>query len=95
VALEMPPVLTWFTGQETVTRFIASNFFTEPGGLRLVPVTANGEPAFAVYGRQPGGEYRAHAMLVPTITPAGIAKIIAFQDLGLFELFGLPPERRD
>jgi hypothetical protein len=33
-------------------------------------------------------------MLVPTITPAGIARIIAFQDLGLFELFGLPPEHR-
>jgi RNA polymerase sigma-70 factor, ECF subfamily len=92
VALEMPPVLTWFTGREAVTRFVASNFLTEPGGLRLVPVIANGEPAFAVYQRGPGGAYQAHAMLVPTITPAGIARIIAFQDLGLFEVFGLPPE---
>jgi RNA polymerase sigma-70 factor (ECF subfamily) len=92
VALEMPPVLTWFTGREAVMRFVASNFLTEPGGLRLVPVTANGEPAFAVYQRGPGGAYRAHAMLVPTITPAGIARIIAFQDLGLFERFGLPLE---
>ncbi|HET6190081.1 MAG TPA: RNA polymerase subunit sigma-70, partial [Trebonia sp.] len=45
VTLEMPPVLTWFTGRRTVTRFIASNFLTAPGRERLVPVTANGQPA--------------------------------------------------
>jgi RNA polymerase sigma-70 factor (ECF subfamily) len=94
VALEMPPVLTWFTGRDAVTRFIATHFLTEPGGLRLVPVVANAEPAFAVYGRQPGGAYQAHAILVPTATPAGIARIIAFQDLGLFKVFGLSPEHR-
>src|SRR5450755_1757310 len=48
VALEMPPLLTWFTGRQTVARFIAAHFLTEPGGLRLVPVIANGERAFAV-----------------------------------------------
>jgi RNA polymerase sigma-70 factor (ECF subfamily) len=92
VALEMPPVLTWFTGQEAVIRFIATHFLTQPGGLRLVPVTANGEPAFAVYGRKPGGAYQAHAILVPTVTPAGIARIIAFQDLSLFGVFRLAQE---
>ena len=92
VALEMPPVLTWFTGRAAVTSFVAANFLTEPGGLRLVPVTANGAPAFAVYQREPGGAYRAHAVLVPTVTAAGIARIIAFQDLVLFGLFGLPPQ---
>jgi RNA polymerase sigma-70 factor, ECF subfamily len=92
VALEMPPVLTWFTGQAAVAGFIAAHFLTEPGGLRLVPVMANGGPAFAVYRREPGGAYQAHAILVLTVTPAGIARIIAFQDLGLFRVFGLPPE---
>jgi RNA polymerase sigma-70 factor (ECF subfamily) len=92
VALEMPPVLTWFTGQAAVAGFIAAHFLTEPGGLRLVPVMANGGPAFAVYRREPGGAHQAHAILVLTVTPAGIARIIAFQDLGLFQVFGLPPE---
>jgi RNA polymerase sigma-70 factor, ECF subfamily len=95
VALEMPPVLTWFTGRAAVTGFVASHFLIEPGGLRLVPVTANGEPAFAVYRREPDGAYLAHAMLVPTVTAAGIARIIAFQDLVLFGLFGLPPEYQE
>ncbi|HEV3293243.1 MAG TPA: sigma-70 family RNA polymerase sigma factor [Streptosporangiaceae bacterium] len=92
VALEMPPVLTWFTGRRTVVRFIAANFLTAPGRERLVPVTANGQPAFAVYQREPGGTYRAHAVQVLTVTVSGIARIVAFADPGLFASFGLPPE---
>jgi RNA polymerase sigma-70 factor, ECF subfamily len=77
-----------------VTSFIAVHFLTEPGGLRLVPVTANGERAFAVYRREPGQVYHAHAVLVPTVTATGIARIVAFQDTGLFGSFGLPREYR-
>jgi len=93
-ALEMPPLLTWFTGRQTVARFIEAHFLTEPGGLRLVPVTANGERAFAVYRREPAGMYRAHAVLAVTVTTTGITRIIAFQDTGLFKSFGLPGEYR-
>jgi RNA polymerase sigma-70 factor (ECF subfamily) len=94
VALEMPPLLTWFTGRRTVAGFIAAHFLTEPGGLRMVPVLANGEQAFAVYGRAPDRTYHAHAILVPTLTATGIVRIVAFQDTGLFGSFGLPPEFR-
>jgi len=94
VALEMPPLLTWFTGRQAVTRFAASYLLTEPGRLRLVPVMANGQPSVAVYQREPGGAYHAHAVLVPTVTPTGIARIVAFQDPGLFGSFGLPREFR-
>src|SRR4249920_4021983 len=38
VALEMPPLLTWFTGRQAVAPFVASHLLTEPGRLRLVPV---------------------------------------------------------
>ena len=90
VVLEMPPVLTWFTGREAVARFIASYLFAEPGGLRLRPVMANGKEAFAVYQRSSAGAYHAHAILAPTVTTTGIARMVAFQDLDLFGLFGLP-----
>ena len=90
VALEMPPVLTWFSGRQAVASFVASNFFTEPGALRPVAVMANGQPAFAVYQRAPGGAYHAHAVLVLTVTTTGIARIVSFQDPGLFTSFGLP-----
>jgi RNA polymerase sigma-70 factor (ECF subfamily) len=77
-----------------VAGFIAAHFLTEPGGLRLVPVMANGERAFAVYQRDPSRAYHAHAVLVPTVTATGIARIIAFQDTGLFGSFGLPQQYR-
>ena len=92
VALEMPPVLTWFVGRVAVVRFVASHLLTEPGGLRLVPVVANGQSSFAVYQRDPAGAYHAHAVLVPTLTTAGVARMVAFQNAGLFAPFGLPPE---
>jgi RNA polymerase sigma-70 factor, ECF subfamily len=90
VTLEMPPVRTWFAGRQTVARVAASHLLTEPGGLELVPVMANGQPAFAIYQREPGGAYHAHAVLVPAIATAGIARMVAFQDPGLFAGFGLP-----
>jgi RNA polymerase sigma-70 factor (ECF subfamily) len=94
VALEMPPLLTWFAGRRAVARFVATNFLTEPGRLRLVPVIANGQPAFAIYQREPGGAYRVHALLVPTVTTVGIARMVVFQDPGAFASFGLPREYR-
>jgi len=96
VALEMPPVLAWFSGRRAVLRVIALHLLTGRGQLRLVPVMANGQPAFAVYQREPDEGYHAHAVLVPTVTatPAGtgIARIVAFQNPGLFASFGLPRE---
>jgi RNA polymerase sigma-70 factor (ECF subfamily) len=90
VALEMPPALTWFTGRQAVVRFVTSNFLTAPGRERLVPVVANGQPAFAVYQREPDGMYHAHAVQVLTVTTRGITRIVAFTDPGLFASFGLP-----
>ena len=91
VALEMPPLLTWFAGRQTVVDFVAAQLFTAPGRLRLIPVTANGQPGFAVYQGEPGGTFRAHAIQVLTVTATGISRIVAFTDPGLFPAFGLPP----
>ena len=34
VALEMPPLLTWFAGRQAVVRFVAAHLLIEPGWLR-------------------------------------------------------------
>jgi RNA polymerase sigma-70 factor, ECF subfamily len=91
VALEMPPLLTWFTGRATVARYFASQPFVGPERLRLVQVAANGQPAFASYVREQDGSYHAHAVTLPVLTSTGIARIITFRNPGLFGLFGLPP----
>ena len=90
VVLEMPPFLTWFAGRDAVAGFVGSQLLTAPGADRLVPVTANGQAAFAVYRRDEHGVYRAHALQVLTLTATGIARIVAFADPGRFTSFGLP-----
>ncbi len=92
VALEMPPMLTWFAGRENVRRFLATKLFGTPGQFRLVPTRANGQPAFAAYEREHDGVYRAHAALVLTVTATGIARIVIFLSPGLLGAFGLPHE---
>jgi RNA polymerase sigma-70 factor, ECF subfamily len=92
VTLEMPPLLTWFSGRQTVARFMASRVFARFGQFRMVPVTANGRPAFAAYTRARDGTYHAHEILVPAVTKTGIARIVAFLSPELVRMFGLPDE---
>ncbi len=95
VALEMPPVLTWFAGRRVVGRVVAEHLLAGPGRLRLVAVVANGQPGFAIYQTGPGGTCHAHAVLVLTVTTTGIARMVAFQNPALFASFGLPQHYRD
>ena len=92
VALEMPPLLTWFAGRPIVARFMASRVFARFGGFRMIPVMANGQPAFAAYTRGDDGSYHAHEVLVPTPSKTGIARIVVFLNPDLFRMFGLPHE---
>jgi len=90
--LEMPPFLTWFAGGDTVWEFFTTRIITAPGLFRMVPVAANGQPALAAYQRHWEDRYRADAIIIPTITATGIARLVTFLDPGLFRLFGLPDE---
>jgi RNA polymerase sigma-70 factor, ECF subfamily len=89
---EMPPVPTWFVGREQIGRFLAAYVLREPGALRMVPTSANGQPALAAYQRDPDGVHRAHVVQVLACTTAGVAHVVAFRDPGLLAAFGLPPE---
>jgi RNA polymerase sigma-70 factor, ECF subfamily len=92
VALEMPPLATWFSGRETVLCYVASNLGATAGRMRLLPAAANAQPAFAAYLRDADGAYRAHAMIVLTLTGALITRIVIFLEPALFRLFGLDRE---
>jgi RNA polymerase sigma-70 factor, ECF subfamily len=89
--LEMPPMATWFAGRGTVTQFLAT-LFAEAGWFLMIPVTANGQPAFAAYRLEAAGGGRAHAVVVPEFTGQQISRIVIFIDPGLFGRFGLPAE---
>ena len=80
---QMPPIATWFSGRDTITRFLATRF-PEIGGQRMVPTMANGQSAFGLYVHD-----RPHALHVLTVGESGIAAVVAFHDPELFERFGL------
>jgi RNA polymerase sigma-70 factor (ECF subfamily) len=90
VRWEMPPIPTWFTGRDTVLAFLDKRM-QALGEATVIATSANGQPAFAVYGRDHDGVHRPHALHVLTLTPAGVSRVIAFQEAGLFSRFGLPP----
>jgi ketosteroid isomerase-like protein len=92
VTLEMPPLATWFSGREAVLGHVAANLQPTAGRIRLVPAAANGQSAFAAYLRDADGAYRAHAMIVLTLTGALITRIVIFLEPALFRLFGLGRE---
>jgi RNA polymerase sigma-70 factor (ECF subfamily) len=89
VALEMPPIPTWFTGRSAVIEFFATRPLRSPG-RRSFPTRANGCPALASYGLQPDGTYAAHSIQVLEITDGEITHIYSFLDTRLFPVFGLP-----
>jgi RNA polymerase sigma-70 factor (ECF subfamily) len=91
-SLEMPPIPTWFAGRGTVAAFLGTRM-RALGPTSLVGASANGQPAFGQYVRDPDGVYRPHALHVLTLTATGVCRIVLFQHPGadLFARFGLPP----
>ena len=90
VKLEMPPLPVWFTGQDTVMRFLAARAFTKAGDIVMIPTAANAQPAVAEYRRSAEDVMRAHSIHVLTTGATGIAAITVFLDPSLFSAFGLP-----
>jgi RNA polymerase sigma-70 factor (ECF subfamily) len=89
--LSMPPVPLWLRGPDDITAWMAG---TGSGcrGSRLVPVPANGAPAFGQYRPSLGGSgHDPWALIVLEISTGRIAAINSFLDTArLFPLFGLP-----
>jgi RNA polymerase sigma-70 factor, ECF subfamily len=70
--------MSWFTGRDAVTRFLARRAFTEPGDMVLVPTAANGQPAVAEYRRAADNVMRAHSIHVLDTGTAGVAALTVF-----------------
>jgi RNA polymerase sigma-70 factor (ECF subfamily) len=63
----MPPLPQWYAGREAIRTFFAVAFKLYES-IRMVPVTANGQPAFAAYSRKDAdAPWTAHSIHVPTL----------------------------
>jgi RNA polymerase sigma-70 factor (ECF subfamily) len=89
VVLEMPPAPLWFVGKQAYGEFIARVYSMRGPDWRLVPTTANGQPAVGAYAKAEDGVFRAHSLQVFEVTDEGITHNVTFFDQGLFASFGL------
>jgi RNA polymerase sigma-70 factor (ECF subfamily) len=90
--LAMPPIPTWFSGREAVLAFLAERVPAGAGRRRLLPIAANGAPAFAQYAWIDAERRLApHGITVLTLDGDRIAEITAFLTPEAFPRFGLPP----
>jgi len=86
----MPPWLQWFIGREVIGTFFEAAWKT-CGGLHLVPTSANGQPAFAIYEFSGAGKrWNAHSIHVLTLEDDAISAMTLFLDPHVFTDFGLP-----
>jgi RNA polymerase sigma-70 factor, ECF subfamily len=86
----MPPWLQWFVGRDAIRSFFAMAWKTCEG-LRLVPVSANGQPGFAVYEFSAAeGRWNAHSIHVLTLESAAVSELTLFLEPSLFPAFGIP-----
>lgn len=91
--LTMPPLPGWFKGRDAIARFYNSKVFHSQarGPFRLLPLRANGCPAFALYQTGPGGTFIRSTLHVLALSENRIARIDKFLNLRekQFRRFGL------
>jgi len=91
----MPPYEMWLQGRRDIGAWMLG-----PGyacrGSRLLPVVANGAPAFAHYKPSgSGGRYEPWALQVLEVSGGQVVGITSFLDTRLFALLGLPAHPDD
>jgi RNA polymerase sigma-70 factor (ECF subfamily) len=90
--LSMPPWQQWFQGRAAIQAFMTWAWRKRgPGEVRLVPIAANRQPAFAQYHRDAErNAWLAHSIWLPSLKDGAIAALTGFISADLFAAFGLP-----
>jgi RNA polymerase sigma-70 factor (ECF subfamily) len=80
VVLAMPPYAVWLRGPRAVARLFGSPRFVAfwSSVQRIVPVRANGLPAFVFHRALADGEIVPHAVLVARFVAGSVAEMTAF-----------------
>ena len=87
----MPPFAMWVRGAADITTWMVQPGPSACRDSRLIPVRANGCPAFGQYKPDPGGGRAPWALQVLEISGDRIARMTMFLDTAaLFPSFGLP-----
>jgi RNA polymerase sigma-70 factor, ECF subfamily len=93
--VSMPPGVS-FTGPLEIGAFLARSVFVDGSRIRLMPVRANGVPAFVIYsGSGPHAALRAFAVHLIDVDASSITRMSVFVDPGVIARFGLPETLAD
>jgi RNA polymerase sigma-70 factor (ECF subfamily) len=84
----MPPMGVWYAGRESIQRALQNFVFMPNVKWKLIPTSANGNPAFGIY-RGEGENYHAFGLLMPTFRNEAIIEVTAFLFPQLVTRFGL------
>jgi len=85
----MPPLPLEYRGLDQAAHFLA-HITTFHDDRHIAHTRANGQPALAMYARDPGTNvYRALGLLVVTFAGERVSAITRFE-VGVFPHFGLP-----
>jgi RNA polymerase sigma-70 factor (ECF subfamily) len=88
----MPPEPTWFRGHDAIADFLRALPMREDLRWRVIPTSANGQPAFAHYFWDEGeNAFMAEGIAVLTLDGNKITDLTVFREPELFERFRLPP----
>ena len=89
--ITMPPLPLEYQGHEAIAAFLRHRAELRGAALRVVPTSANSQPAFGCYLPDPHAAIaRPYGMIVVTLAGDAIAAITWFSDTGVFRHFGLP-----
>lgn len=93
--MAMPPVPTWYSGREVVAAFLRALPLSAAKRWRLVPTSANAQPAFGAYlWDEARAAFALHDVIVLTLRGSKIEEITAFLDQDALRQFGLPASIR-
>ena len=94
--LTMPPATLEYQGHAAIAGFLAGGARWRDGrALKLVPTSANGQPAFGCYLQDAHADlYHAHGLVVLTLDGDRISAITRFVDNSVLSHFGFPATLR-
>ena len=92
--MTMPPQPSWYQGQAAIATFLRRSPLAPVNRFRLLPITANAQPALAAYIYDADSNtFEAESVVVLTLRDDRIEEFTAFRNPALFAQFGLPDRR--